>query len=520
MLPIHRAPHFRREGDKALLASLLRGFPKSRLFPASLLLLALAALLWPARQLRSDNFVFYFPTSRTLLPFETIEGTKYLPILPILNAVGKVGGLQEKKNSLRIWFGTVQVELRPNETKVRLDKGSVNLAQPVRVLNGQWMVPVDFLTIVLPRLTHQTVEYQEGTNRIFIGDVKPSSFTVRLDPLANGVRLTVQFTDKITVRTTSSNGKWVLFLGDHPIEPMETAYHFQNPYVNDLEFDDQDGVAKLVLSPTSTGLNFYPVQAEGGKILLADVLKPPPVAVPGPPPAATPSPAAVVTPSAAPASPVAESPAVPPGPPLPVVVLDAGHGGAETGGRSRDGVLEKDLVAQYVARVRLALLGTNKYRIVLTRTGDVNTSIEQRTLAANLAGTHYFLSFHAGDLGTAARRITVFSFQPPTSPVLSPAPPPSAFVPWAQAQEAHLDQSRQLALALQQRLALLSGVQVDLPAAAPVRALRSVDAAAVAIELGRLATDTDATALTEPAFQQQVAASVVQALATLEKGGT
>jgi N-acetylmuramoyl-L-alanine amidase len=53
-----------------------------------------------------------------------------------------------------------------------------------------------------------------------------------------------------------------------------------------------------------------------------------------------------------------------------------------------------------------------------------------------------------------------------------------------------------------------------------VRALRSVDAPAVAIELGHLATDTDATALTEPAFQQQVAASVVQALATLEKGGT
>jgi N-acetylmuramoyl-L-alanine amidase len=201
-------------------------------------------------------------------------------------------------------------------------------------------------------------------------------------------------------------------------------------------------------------------------------------------------------------------------------VLDAGHGGAETGARSRDGVLEKDLVAQYVARVRLALLETNKYRIVLTRTGDVDTSLEQRALAANLVGAHYFLSFHAGDLGTASRRITVFSFQPPTPPVPSPAAPPSALVPWAQVQEAHLEQSRQLALALEQRLALLNGVEVDLPAAAPVRALRSVDAPAVAIELGRLATDTDATALTEPAFQQQVAASVVQALATLEKGGT
>jgi N-acetylmuramoyl-L-alanine amidase len=520
MLPIHRAPHSRRKDDKALLASLRRGLPKSRPFLVSLLLLALAALFWPARQLRSDNFVFYLPSTRALLPSETIEGIKYLPILPILNTVGKVGGLQEKKNSLRIWFGTVQVELRPGETRVRLEKNIINLAQPVRVSNGQWMVPVDFLISVLPRLTHQTVEYQEGTNRIFIGDVKPSSFTVRMDPLPNGVRLTVQFTDKVTVRTASSNGKWVLFLGDRPIEPLENAYHFQNPYVNSLEFDDQDGVTKLILSPTSAGLNFYPVQAEGGKVLLADVLKPPPAAAQGPPPQAARSPAAPETASTSPASPITELPAAPPGPPLPVVVLDAGHGGTETGGRSRDGLLEKDLVAQYVARVRLALLATNKYRIVLTRTGDVATSLEQRALAANLAGAHYFLSFHAGDLGTASRRITVFSFQSPTPPVPSPAPPPSALVPWAQVQEAHLEQSRQLALALQQSLSLLNGVEVDLPATAPVRALRSVDAPAVAIELGRLAADTDSTALTDPAFQQQVAASVVHALASLEKGGT
>jgi N-acetylmuramoyl-L-alanine amidase len=87
-------------------------------------------------------------------------------------------------------------------------------------------------------------------------------------------------------------------------------------------------------------------------------------------------------------------------------------------------------------------------------------------------------------------------------------------------QEAHLDPSRQLALALRQQFALISGVDVDPPATAPVRTLRSVNASAVAIELGRLAPDADATPLTNPAFQQQVATAVVQALATLEKGGT
>ena len=56
------------------------------------------------------------------------------------------------------------------------------------------------------------------------------------------------------------------------------------------------------------------------------------------------------------------------------MALDAGHGGEDNGGHSHDGVLEKDLTAQYVARVRSALLATAKYRVVLTRTGDVNVS--------------------------------------------------------------------------------------------------------------------------------------------------
>jgi len=335
----------------------------------------------------------------------------------------------------------------------------------------------------------------------------------------------VQFTDKIAVRTASSNGKWVMFLGDRPMEPMESSYHFQNPYLSELRFDDQDGVPKLILSPTSTGLNIYPSVAEGGKILLADVVKPAPPSSPQAVPPPPKPPAAAVPAQPQPAGPtptVTEAPpAVAPGPPLPVVALDAGHGGDDSGGHSHDGVWEKDLVAQYVARVRSALLATARYRVVLTRTGDINVSADQRALTANLSSAIYFLSFHAGDLGTESPRIAVFTFQPPTAaaPAAGDEPNP-VFVPWGQVQEARLGQSAQLALALQQQFALINGVQADPPSAAPVRILRNINAPAVAIELGRLATDTDATDLTNAAFQQQVAAAIVQALARFEKGGT
>jgi len=518
------APHPRREGDGELPASLPRRLPRPRWLLPAILVLGLAAFFWPARELRSDNFIFYFPSGHHTLPLVSIGNNPYLPLVQILNMVGKVGGIQEKKNSLKIYFGSTQISLRPNDAKVFVEETSYDLSQPVHLLEGQWMVPVDFLTIVLPHLTHQAVEYQEGTNRIFIGDVKPASFSVRLDPIANGARLTVQFTDKVAVRTASSNGKWVMFLGDRPMEPMESSYRFQNAYVSGLQYDDQDGVPKLILSPTSVGLNFYPVQAEGGKILLADVLKPPSPSTQALPPQPTPQPE--------PTSPLPttegtipqvteESPAAPPGPPLPIVALDAGHGGADNGGHSRDGWLEKNLVAQYVARVDSALLATAKYRVVLCRGGDTNVSAEQRALVANLSGAICFLSFHAGDLGTALPRITIFTYQPPTvaAPPAGDVPAP-IFVPWGQVQEARLGQSLQLAIDLQQQFSALNGVEVDLPATAPVRTLRSVNAPAVAIELGRLAPDEDATALTNPAFQQQVAAAVVQALAVFAKGGT
>jgi N-acetylmuramoyl-L-alanine amidase len=505
-----------------------RRISKHRLILPALLILGVSAIFWPAREMRSDNFVFYFPTGHHLIPYESAGGGKYLPLVQILNMVGKVAAIEEKKNELHVWFGTTLITLRPNASTLEVDRTTYELLLPVRLSSGQWMVPVDFLTTVLPHLTHQGVEYQDGTNRIFIGDVKPASFTVRVDPIANGARLTVQFTDKVGVSTASSNGRWVMFLGNRPMEPMEQSYRFQNPYLSELHYDDEDGVPKLILTPTSGGLNFYPVQAEGGKILLADVLKPPSLTVQPAPaaPVPAPAPAPATNPQAPPALPLPqiteESPAAPPGPPLPVVALDPGHGGADNGGHSSDGLLEKDLVEQYVARVRAALLATDKYRVVLTRAGDVTTTADQRALAANLSGAVCFISFHAGDLGSSSPRISIFTFQPPSPPPQTPPPgaPEAPFLPWGQVQESQLAQSTQLALALQQQLAQINGVEVDPPATAPVRSLRNVNAPAVAIELGRLAPDEDSKALTNATFQQQVAAAVVQALAIVYKGAT
>jgi N-acetylmuramoyl-L-alanine amidase len=428
----------------------------------------------------------------------------------VLNTVGKVGAIQEKKNSLKVWFGEIDIEVKSNDKRVRLGKTRLDLSQPVRKPGSQWLVPVEFLSNSLPRLTKQTVEYRPGANRIFVGDVRPLSLALRLEPKGEGVRIVIQLSEKTSIRTTSTDGKWHVYLGEKPVQPAEASYRVQDPYISEIHFDDQDGRPKLIITPAAGGLNFIPTITEGGRVLFADVLKPAPVAAPpapgGPEQAQLPAPAV----PGAPGAPGIES-EVPrtPGPPLPVIVLDAAHGGEDSGARARDGVLEKDITAQLASRVRRALIAGRKFRIQLTRAGDVNPTFEQREITANMARPVAFLSLHAGDLGNTTPRVVVFSyrsFQPDA------AQPAALLVPWSDINRIHGEQSQRLAQMLQARLAQVPGLAADAPVEAAVRSLRSIDCPAVAIELGSLNPAQDSGSLTSVALQQQIATAIVAGL--------
>ena len=81
-----------------------------------------------------------------------------------------------------------------------------------------------------------------------------------------------------------------------------------------------------------------------------------------------------------------------------------------------------------------------------------------------------------------------------------------------------MSESQRLAQVLQSELAKVSGLEVDPPAAAPVRVLRSVNAPAVAVEVGSLASDVDSSALTSLNFQEELANAVVRAIDIFQGG--
>ncbi len=77
------------------------------------------------------------------------------------------------------------------------------------------------------------------------------------------------------------------------------------------------------------------------------------------------------------------------------IVLDAGHGGWDMGTVGRQGLLEKDLVLDIVARVGNLVASRLGADVLYTRQDDTYVSLEKRTEVANLAQADMFLSVHA-----------------------------------------------------------------------------------------------------------------------------
>jgi N-acetylmuramoyl-L-alanine amidase len=82
----------------------------------------------------------------------------------------------------------------------------------------------------------------------------------------------------------------------------------------------------------------------------------------------------------------------------PVLVLDPGHGGIDTGTRAPGGEMEKDIVLDLAKRLRDRIEKSGKYRVVMTRTDDTFIPLAERVDIARKVQASLFVSIHADSL--------------------------------------------------------------------------------------------------------------------------
>ncbi|HWG18893.1 MAG TPA: N-acetylmuramoyl-L-alanine amidase [Terracidiphilus sp.] len=184
-----------------------------------------------------------------------------------------------------------------------------------------------------------------------------------------------------------------------------------------------------------------------------------------------------------------------------VVVLDAAHGGDDTGGHLDDGQYEKAATLALSVRLR-SLLAARGIQVVTTRESDQSVDMNQRAEIANHADAQACISLHVAETGSG-----VHLFASNLAPAVA-----TRFIPWKTAQAPWITRSLALTGVLNSAL-LHAGLNVTLGRTA-LPGIDSMTCPAVAIELApERGTDKKITAEPDnPDYQARVAAMLASAL--------
>lgn len=79
----------------------------------------------------------------------------------------------------------------------------------------------------------------------------------------------------------------------------------------------------------------------------------------------------------------------------PLVVIDPGHGGIDSGAETSHGVKEKDIVLAFSLRLQQLLVESGRFDVALTREDDTYLRLEERVALARANKADIFVSIHA-----------------------------------------------------------------------------------------------------------------------------
>jgi len=243
-------------------------------------------------------------------------------------------------------------------------------------------------------------------------------------------------------------------------------------------------------------------------------------ATPAQAPPQTPGPTPQPTPPAQPpaSAPPDTEPVAPPKKTLALVILDPGHGGADTGARGLSGIKESEVVLSYARLMRISL-ESQGLRVILTRQANDGPTFDDRSKLANAQRGAVFITLHVSSTGQPGT-VRVYSLPQMALSQGGGVSARAGLLPWDRAQYRFIDQSKRLAELIQIQMAQRFRGSSETPFEAPVRQLRTVGAPAVAIEISSVSLPSRASLdQMGPALADGVARAVAAFRTIYESGG-
>ena len=492
------------------------------------------------------------------IPISEFSGTEMIPLRGAASFVGATVRPGSEPNAVTVSGNGKMARISDGKNFVPVAANLVLLQSPARLVGGEWFVPLDFLTKVLPSLATEAVAYLVSDRMLILGADYPEvevrsrhapTFTrVFLDsdravPLAiedaeaeaGGVlRVTLDtpflrtsyrgetniddVVERVSLERRESTYVLVVELGEHygsfrterrghgivlnllrsrvPTRGTGTAEELEWDLSEQEQPEDGPGDKEAELDEDASNPNAKIIELPEDYYL----------------PAARP-----------------EFPSDPEGPArLRIVTLDPGHGGAETGAEGQGGSVEKGVVLSICRRFQRLLQTRLGIRVILTRDGDRDLSLDERAVFANSNKSDLFISVHAdaSPRRNARGSSVYFLSYSSTAQNASIGGDDLDFILWHMAQASHLRQSSQLAEVMQEELQAVTGPErVNRGIKQNTfRVLKGATMPAVLVEVGFISNAEEERLLSSADYQDKLAEALYRGLVRykdiFERGGS
>jgi N-acetylmuramoyl-L-alanine amidase len=459
---------------------------RTRLFSAAGRLLPIAYCLLPvfflfAASSEPERLSVYSPQTRYSLPVTTIEGREYVGFFELIEPLTapelKIEGTKWK---LRIPDPkapgkAAEAEFQEGSAGAKVRGKQVTLSAPARSENGRLMVPLHGVGSVLIPLLGSDLIFHEDSRRMFLaGSAELITSELRKgDPST----LALRFPQRVNPSVSSEGNSLKLSFTRDPVISFSENETLNDKLFKSANFEESNGTATLTISGNEPLLAKF---ADDGKTILVTSAPAPPKPIVATAPAtsqptqsAQPAPASASNPPATSPSAPAIKAVSPTTPATFLVVIDAAHGGSDTGARITPNLPEKDITLSLARRLRQELQ-TRNIATEMVRDSDVDVALDRRAVMTNLARPAIFVSLHAEPAST----LRIYTPALPSAP----AGPTDrgGFLLWQSAQGAFAGDSRSFASAVAGSMAKRElTTQVF---AAFVQPLHSIAAPAIAVE--------------------------------------
>jgi N-acetylmuramoyl-L-alanine amidase len=298
------------------------------------------------------------------MPTVSHEGRAYVELARVAETLKTTLEASAESSQARLRTSAHVVTFTRNWSRILIDGSPVVLDAPVVVRKGTWLVPETFLAQVMPKLV-TTVPAPPPAPTVALP--APASLEeLRTRSYPSFTRIVLETSGPVVHRVETAGGREMrirlVALGGGPqVEPIADGFIEETR----LERAGSDAMLRVTF------------EGAPGELRVASLTDPPRLVLDFMRPGET---AARDRPTFG---------------PLRTIVLDAGHGGHDSGAVGPAGLQEKELVLDVTRRVARKLQDGADVKVLLSRDNDHFVTLKDRTSFANREKADLFVSIHA-----------------------------------------------------------------------------------------------------------------------------